>query len=94
MRSTVNLSIESEQNLSLAAKIMLILNRKQVQVTNAVLSVDTPKSVYRHTLVVRGEAGNIQKAVNVIAKQIGVLWAHAGINEHTKNETKKQLVTF
>ena len=72
MRKQMELNVVTEQNLALTARLLLIINRKQIELDSMNLDSDYLPNYYRYNLQLTGDLHMLQQAKKVIAKQIGV----------------------
>lgn len=73
MKTQLRLDVISEQDLSLIARLLLILHRKQIKVNAVKVESDFSTGYYNHQFQITGDINMLQQARKVIAKQIGVL---------------------
>ena len=73
MKTQLKLDVISEHDLSLIARLLLILNRKQIKVNAVKVESDFSTGYYNHQFHISGDINMLQQARKVIAKQIGVL---------------------
>ena len=79
MKTQLKLNVITEQDLSLTAKLLLILNRKQIKLNAMNIDSDYSAGFYNYQLQVSGNSNMLQQARKVIAKQIGVLHVEENI---------------
>lgn len=72
MKKLYKVNVFAEQKLSLTAKILLIFERKEVEVQNLNLEYQDDKKRYCYHFLVSSSYENIEKTTRLIAKQIGV----------------------
>lgn len=70
MKTQLELKVTTEKSMTTIAKLLLILNRKQLQVNK--LQVGEKENLYKYIVKISGEERNIQHSVKLIAKQVGV----------------------
>ena len=85
MKKQIELNVLTEQNLSLIARLLLIINRKQIELNDLKIDSDYLSGFYRYKIKLTGDYHMLQQAKKVIAKQIGVIDVNLNIVEVFKN---------
>jgi len=85
----MELIIVTEQNVSLAARLLLLINKKQIEVDSMNLDSNYQSECYLYNLKLIGDKQMLQQVLKVIAKQIGVFEVKRNTAKSIK---KKELV--
>jgi len=72
MNQKMELQVVTEQNVSLAARLLLLINKKQIDVDFMNLNTNHQTKCHLYNLRLNGEKHMLQQVIKVIAKQIGV----------------------
>lgn len=86
METKVDLKITTERSMTTIAKLLLILNRKQLSLSNIWVSEDNIADKYKYTVRIFGEENTIHHTVKLINKQVGVF----NISFQSTHEKKKE----
>lgn len=73
MKTQLELNVVTELNLSLIAKLLLLINRKQIELTRMRVSTNFLQGNYKYQLLLSGKSKMLDQVPKVIAKQIGVM---------------------
>ena len=79
MERPMELDIVTEQNLALTARLLLIINRKQIALNSMNLDSSYSSGYHRYKLNLSGDLHMLNQAVKVISKQIGVFEVKASV---------------
>ena len=81
MEKQIEVNLVTERNLSLTARLLLVINRKQLELNSMKLDSGYADDYYKYTLEITGDDHMLHQVIKVIAKQIGVFEVKAKVVE-------------
>ncbi len=73
MEKQMVLNIVAEQELGLTARLLLLINKKQLELYSMKMNTDFSSKCYQYTLELTGDEHMLYRVMKVIDKQIGVI---------------------
>ena len=81
MEKQIEVNLVTERNLSLTARLLLIINRKQLELNMMKLDSGYSSDYYKYTFELTGDEHMLRQVLKVIGKQIGVFEIKAKVIE-------------
>lgn len=81
MEKQIEVNLITERNLSLTARLLLLINRKQLELNSMKLDSGYSEDYYKYTFEIIGDEHMLRQILKVIGKQIGVFEIKAKVIE-------------
>ncbi|MFO8236220.1 MAG: hypothetical protein R6U04_12545 [Bacteroidales bacterium] len=88
MSTQLELDVVTEQNMSLIARLLLILNKKQLTLNAMKVDLNYSTGLYKYNFQISGNTNLMNQAVKVMSKQIGVFDITANAENLVRGKNK------